>query len=109
MDIFKILLLIVLIYAVALSVLFYNEKMQKELFMKNKVEQLAMKESELTKRESLVVDKELCFRELTKIKTIHTTIQDIVNAYKLPDTNSAPSQLSTDSALSLASPSPTLN
>ena len=26
----------------------------------------------------MIVDKELCFRELTKLKTIHTSIQDIL-------------------------------
>lgn len=76
--------LMLLIYAVIISVLYFNDLRQKDDYMKIKEESLKRKEEDLAKRESIIVDKEICFRELTKIKTIHTNVLDILKSYTVP-------------------------
>ncbi|ATZ80719.1 hypothetical protein BMW23_0673 [Bodo saltans virus] len=50
----------------------------KDAFQQDTLNSIKIREQELNNRESMIVDKELCFRELTKLKTIHTSIQDIL-------------------------------
>jgi hypothetical protein len=78
MNIYLIIIMILIIYAVVISILYYIQLRNADNILKEKTESLKDKEEELKKRESLIVDKELCLRELTKIKTIHTSIQDIL-------------------------------
>lgn len=84
MDFQTIIILILLIYTVIISVLYFSELYDRDNYHRNKEMILHDKEDELIKRESIIVDKEICFRELTKIKTIQTSVLDILNSYKLP-------------------------
>ena len=70
MDFQTIIILILLIYTVIISVLYFSELYDRDKYHRNKEMILHDKEDELIKRESIIVDKEICFRELTKIKTI---------------------------------------
>jgi hypothetical protein len=74
-------LIILFAYAIAISVLYWTDFVNKENYQKDKDNQLKYKEDELNKRESIVVDKEICFRELTKLKTVQTSITDILKSY----------------------------
>lgn len=85
MDLQTIIIFIVLIYTVIISVLYFSELYDRDNYHRNKEMILHDKEDELVKRESIIVDKEICFRELTKMKTIQTSVLDILNSYKMPN------------------------
>lgn len=82
-----ILLVLLLIYSVIISVLYWTDYINKENYQKDKNESLTYKENELKKRESIVVDKEICFRELTKLKTIQNSVLDILKSNSVPTKN----------------------
>jgi hypothetical protein len=84
MELSIILSFLLFVYGVVISVLYFLELKNKNAFQQETLNTLKTKETELNNRESIIVDKELCFRELTKLKTIHTSIQDIL---KNPDIN----------------------
>lgn len=88
----NIILLILLIYSVAISTLFWFYYNNLSVYQKDKDNLLEAKEKELQNRESIVVDKEICFRELTKLKTIQNTALDVLKSYSLV----TPAQLKTE-------------
>lgn len=82
LDILKnIILLLLLIYSITISVLFWTQYANLENYQKDKSNSLTTKEKELNQRESIIVDKEICFRELTKLKTINETALDVLKSY----------------------------
>jgi len=86
-NIKTVVLLVIIIYATVISVLYWTEHSSRDQYQKDKDIQLKNKEIELDKRESIIVDKEICFRELTKLKTVQTSALDILKAYHTPYTN----------------------
>ena len=78
------LLIIILIYAVIMTVLYWKDYTDKENYQKAKDDSLNRRDDELKRRESIVVDKEICFRELTKLKTIVASASDILKMYSIP-------------------------
>lgn len=81
-DIIKtIAIILLLIYSIVLSVLYWIQRNSLEDYQKERIHSITAKESELAKRESIVVDKEICFRELTKLKTIQNTALDVLKSY----------------------------
>ena len=83
------LLLIILIYAVIMTVLYWKDYTDKENYQKAKDDSLNRRDEELTRRESIVVDKEICFRELTKLRTIVASALDILRMYSVPTQQSS--------------------
>ena len=79
-----VIVLMLLMYALIISVLYFNDLKQRDDYMRVKDQSLRQKEEDLIKRESIIVDKEICFRELTKMKTIHSSVLDILKSYSLP-------------------------
>ncbi len=79
----EIIITIIVIYSIVISVLYWTEYTHKQEYQKEKDNILKIKEDELNKRESIIVDKEICFRELTKLKTIHTSVIDILKSNPL--------------------------
>lgn len=77
------LMLALIIYAVVVSMLYWYNYKNIENYQKEKEELLSQKEKELNNRESIVVDKEICFRELTKLKTIQSTALDVLKSYAI--------------------------
>lgn len=77
---FEIIITIITIYSIVISVLYWTEYTHKLEYQKEKDNILKAKEEELNKRESIIVDKEICFRELTKLKTIHSSVVDILKS-----------------------------
>lgn len=75
-----ILVLILFVYAIIISVLYWDAYINKVKYQEDRESQLNAKQNELTQRESIVVDKEICFRELTKLKIIQTNILDILKS-----------------------------
>lgn len=83
-DTLKTVLLVVLfIYSIIISVLFWIDKNNLENYQKDRLSLIVAKEKELEKRESIVVDKEICFRELTKLKTVQSTALDVLKSYTI--------------------------
>jgi hypothetical protein len=74
-------IILLLIYSIVLSILYWIQRSSLEDYQKERLYAITAKESELTKRESIVVDKEICFRELTKLKTIQNTALEVLKSY----------------------------
>lgn len=82
LDSFKFFLLILLIiYSTIISILYLDIHINASNYQKERENTLMKKEKELSNRESIVVDKEICFRELTKLKTIQSTALDVLKSY----------------------------
>jgi hypothetical protein len=77
--IFYVIMVILVIYAIVISVLYFLDLTEKDKFQKDTLDSIKNREEELKRRETMVVDKELCFRELTKLKTIQNSILDILS------------------------------
>jgi hypothetical protein len=67
-----------------MSILYWSDYINQNKYQQEKENILNAKEQDLKNRESAVVDKEICFRELTKLKTIQTSVLDILKSYNLP-------------------------
>ena len=76
------LLVIILIYAIIITVLYWTEYTNKQQYLKDKSNNLNDKETELTRRENSIIDKEVCFRELTKIQTIQNSALNLLKSYE---------------------------
>lgn len=75
------LLITILIYAIVISILFWTEHINKQQYMHDKFTNLNNKEVELAKRENAILDKEVCFRELTKLQTIQNSAMSLLKSY----------------------------
>lgn len=76
------LLVIILIYAIVITVLYWTEYTNKQQYLKDKSNNLNDKEIELSRRENSIIDKEVCFRELTKIQTIQNSALNLLKSYE---------------------------
>ena len=86
-DIKIIFLIILLMYSVIISVLYWTNLTDQEKQKRELTESLARRENELKRRESSVIDKELCFRELTKLKTVRDSALEILQSYIIQQSN----------------------
>lgn len=77
----SILLVLLLIYSVIMTVLYWIDKNNSENFQKDKENRLNSREMDLNKRENIVIDKEICFRELTKLTTVQNAVLEILKSY----------------------------
>ena len=77
------LMLILIVYSIVVSMLYWHNYKNIESYQKEKEEIILQKEKDLINRESIVVDKEICFRELTKLKTIQSTALDVLKSYAI--------------------------
>lgn len=76
------LLVIILIYAIVITVLYWTEYTNKQQYLQDKVNNLNDKDKELNRRENSIVDKEVCFRELTKLQTIQNSALTLLKSYE---------------------------
>lgn len=86
-DIKTVFLIILLMYSVIISVLYWTNYTDKQKQERELTESLSRRENELKKREESVVDKELCFRELTKLRTVRDSALDILESYVIKQSN----------------------
>lgn len=83
MDAISITLVIVLtIYALFITYLYYAEVKNRDDYLKDKVEYINSKNLELNKREKEVLGKEQCMRNFTKVKTVNEAAVKILQSYQ---------------------------
>lgn len=76
------LLVIILIYSIVITVLYWTEYTNKQQYLQDKSNNLNNKEIELNRREKSTVDKEVCFIELTKLQTIQNSALNLLKSYE---------------------------
>jgi hypothetical protein len=86
------LLIIILIYTIVITVLYWTEYTNKQQYLHDKSRSLNNKDIELTRREKSIVDKEVCFRELTKLQTIQNSALTLLKSYNDTYIQNFPSQ-----------------
>lgn len=74
-------IIMLVIYGLFVSYLLYDQYRNQEQYMKDKVEFITNKTAELAARERVLVGRETCDRELTRLKTIHKSALDVLNSY----------------------------
>ena len=67
-----------------MTILYWYDYLNRDKYQKERENTLNAQADNLKQRESLVVDKEICFRELTKLKTIQNSIYDILKQDNSP-------------------------
>jgi predicted component of type VI protein secretion system len=74
-------LIMLVIYGLVVTYLLYDQYRNQEMYMKDKVDYINAKTLEMNARERVLVGKETCDRELTRLKTIHKSALDVLNSY----------------------------
>lgn len=76
------LIIALIIYSLFISYLYYSEVQNKDSYLKDKVDYINNKHSELNDREKVIMGKEQCMRNLTKFKTINEAAVKILQSYQ---------------------------
>ena len=76
-----IIIIVLLILVGVLSYLLYDQYTYQDRYMRDRVEYIERKAEELSIRERSVMERERCDRELTRLKTIHKNVLDILSSY----------------------------
>jgi hypothetical protein len=71
-------IVLLIIYSVISSFLYWYELNDKERYEAMKDEQLRLKEAEIKNREMNVLEKEVCMKELKKLKSVQLSISEIL-------------------------------
>lgn len=77
----SVVIILLIVYGLIVTYLIYDQYRNQELYMKDKVDYINNKNIEMNTRERNLIGRETCDRELIKLKTIHKSIQDILNSY----------------------------
>jgi hypothetical protein len=79
---FKEIIILILLVAVGVLVyLLYDQYAFQDRYMKDRADYIERMTEQLAVRERNVMEKERCDRELTRIKTIHRNVLQILNSY----------------------------
>lgn len=71
-------IVLLIIYSIISSFLYWYELNDKERYEAVKDEQLRLKEIEIRERELSVLEKEVCMKELKKVKAVQQSISEIL-------------------------------
>lgn len=72
-------IIIVIVFSIIMSFLYWYEVNDRERYMIEKQNQIKAKENELSSRELAVVDKEICLSEIKKLKEKQNNIAQILS------------------------------
>jgi hypothetical protein len=72
---------VLLILVGVLSYLLYDQYTYQDRYMKDRVDYIDRMMEQLSIRERTVMERERCDRELTRLKTIHKNVLDILTSY----------------------------
>jgi len=75
------LIVLLALYTFIVTYILYEERSNREQYLRDKVDYVNKKTEEMNVRERAVVGRETCDRELTKLKTIHRSALDVLNSY----------------------------
>jgi hypothetical protein len=76
-----IVIILLVVYGLIVTYLLYDQYRNQELYLKDKVDYINNKSLELNARERILIGRETCDRELTRLKTIHKSALDVLNSY----------------------------
>ena len=74
-------IILLVVYALIVTYLLYDQYRNQESYLKDKVDYINNKQTELSTRERLLIGRETCDRDLTRLKTIHKSALDVLNSY----------------------------
>jgi hypothetical protein len=74
-------IIMLVVYGLFVTYLLYDHYRNQEQYMKDKVDYINNKTLELNTRERNLVGREMCDRELTRLKTIHRSALDVLNSF----------------------------
>lgn len=77
----NIVIILLVVYALIVTYLLYDQYRNQELYLKDKVDYINNKQLELSARERILIGRETCDRELTRLKTIHKSALDVLSSY----------------------------
>jgi hypothetical protein len=74
-------IILLVVYGLIVTYLLYDQYKNQDTYMKDKVDYIQNKSQELNARERILVGKEACDRELTRLKTILKSAQDVLSSF----------------------------
>ncbi len=74
-------IILLIVYGLIVTYLLYDYYRNQEAYLRDKVEYINTKSQELSSRERVLVGRETCDRELTRLKTIHKAALDVLNSF----------------------------
>lgn len=74
-------IILLIVYGLIVTYLLHDQYRNQESYLKDKVDYISTKQLELSARERILVGRETCDRELTRLKTIHKSALDVLNSY----------------------------
>lgn len=74
-------IILLLVYCFIITFILLENYRKRDQYLKDKVEFINKKTDELNSRERVLVGREVCDRELTRLKTIHKSALDVLNSY----------------------------
>lgn len=69
------------IYSIVVTYLIWDQYCRRDQYLKDRVDFVNKKTEELNSRERVLINREICDRELTRLKTIHRSALDVLNSY----------------------------
>lgn len=77
-------IILLILFGTVMTILYWIEVTDKERYMRDKEIALTQKAQELTFRENSVVDKEICMKEVSRLKEVQTNIMKMIGASEYP-------------------------
>jgi hypothetical protein len=74
-------IVVLIVYGLVVTYMLYDQYRNQEIYLKDKADYINSKTLELNARERTLVGREMCDRELTRLKTIHRAAIDVLNGY----------------------------
>ena len=75
------LIVLLTIYCIIITYFLYDQHKGRERYLKDRIDFINKKTDELNSRERVLTSREVCDRELTRLKTIHKSALDVLNSY----------------------------
>lgn len=83
-----VLIIFLILVCIILTYFLIDEQNNRDQYMKDRLSMLDRKHNELNSRERSLVGREMCDRDLTRLKTIHRSALDVMKQYTNTDQQS---------------------
>lgn len=81
----NIVIIMLVIYGLIITYLLYDQYRYQDMYLKDKIDYINSKTSELESRERNVLSREKCDRELIRLRSIHKSALDVLSSYNYND------------------------